>query len=149
VEPQADRGRRADLGSQQVAATGREHVVVVGARRAPSAREPPQRGGRRGPHDLLVDACPHRVQRREPLEQRGVDSEPAGGPLVEVLVGVDEAGGEHAAGAGEHAVSSPAYVIGSGTGSDRRDPVAVDDDVPGPVLGACGVDGADRDRVDD
>ena len=149
VEPQADRGRRADLGSQQVAAARREHVVVVGARRAAGAREPPQRRGRRGPHDLLVDAGPHRVQRGEPLEQRGVDSEPAGGPLVEVLVGVDEAGGQQAAGAVEHAVGSPAYVIGRGTGPDRRDPVAVDDDVPGRVLGAGGVDGADRDRVDD
>ena len=103
----------------------------------PVRRQPPQRGSRRGPHDLLVDAGPHRVQRGEPLEQRGVDGQPAGGPLVQVLVGVDEAGGQHAAGAVDHAVGSPAYVIRCGTGSDRGDPVAVDDDVPGRVLGAA------------
>jgi hypothetical protein len=97
----------------------------------------------------LVDAGPHRVQRGEPLEQRGVDGQAAGGPLVEVLVGVDQTGGQQAAGAVEHAVGSPAYSLGCGTGSDRRDPVAVDDHVPGRVLGARRVDGADRDRVDD
>ena len=57
--------------AEQVAAAAREDVVVVGrgraARRA-SAASPP-RAAR--PTDVLVDARPDRVQRREPLEQRG------------------------------------------------------------------------------
>ena len=96
-EPQADGARGLDLGGEQVATVGREDVVVVHRRRAAGLREPAEAGRRGGGHRLLVDAAPHRVEGRQPLEERRVDGEAAGDPLVQVVVGVDQPGRDDAA----------------------------------------------------
>ena len=90
---------RVDLGAEQVAAVVREDVVVVGGRRAAGLRQPGQGAGGRGPGDVGVEPAPDRVERGQPLEQRAVDGEAAGHPLVEVVVGVDEARRDQAAAA--------------------------------------------------
>ena len=92
MKPQADRRGGADLDLEEVAGVSREDVVVVGRRRAARARERRQTGARRCPARLGVDQRPHRVELDQPLEQRRLLSEAAGGPLVEVVVAVDEAG---------------------------------------------------------
>ena len=98
VEAQADLARRLDLDREQVAAVAREEVVVVGGGRAARAGERDEPGARGGLLDRLVDVRPDRVELLQPLEQRVVLREPARGPLVEVVVAVDEAGrGEQAA----------------------------------------------------
>ncbi len=72
VEPQPDPASRIHCGAEQVARTVGKHVVVVGGGRAARLREPGQPGrGGRADH-RLGDACPHRIELGEPLEQRGV-----------------------------------------------------------------------------
>ena len=77
----------------------REDVVVVHRGRAAGPGELDERSGRARAHRVLVEAAPDRVERREPLEQRVVDGEAAGQPLVEVMVGVDQSRRGQAAGA--------------------------------------------------
>ena len=83
---------------QHVAAVMREDVVVVGGGGAAGAGEPGQATGGRDVHQVGVDPPPHRVQRGQPAEQGVVHGQPAGDPLVQVVVGVDEPGGDQAAG---------------------------------------------------
>ncbi len=86
------------------------------------------------------------IERLQPLEQRRLLGEPAGRPLVEVVVAVDEPWrGEHAA-----AVDADVAVLGlGGAGADLVDEAVADDDVPVRVLGALRVDGGDRAVLDD
>ena len=132
--------------AEQVAAVGGEHVVVVGRGRAAGARELHERPGRAGAQQLLVQARPHGVERGEPLEERVVDREAAGQPLVEVVVGVDQPRGGQAAGAVD--VRRPGQVAGRRPGADRGDPVALDDHVAAGVLRAIGVHRRDRAALD-
>ena len=74
----------------------------------------------------LVDPRPDRVQLDEPLEQRRLLREPARRPLVEVVVAVDQA----RASRGSPCASIRGAVVAAPAGTDRRDPVALDDDVP-------------------
>ena len=90
VEAHAEAARRLDLDLEQVAGAGREDVVVVGRGRAARARERGQPGAGGRPLDLGVDVRPHRIELDEPLEQRRLLGEAARGPLVEVVVAVDE-----------------------------------------------------------
>jgi hypothetical protein len=124
--------------------------VVVGRGRAARARErgEPGAGGRR--LDLGVDVRPDRIELDEPLEERRLLGQAAGGPLVEVVVAVDEPGGGQAA-----ARVDVAGGWGSNSGlrrralADRDDAIALDDEVTVAVLGAGGVDGGDRAAFDD
>jgi hypothetical protein len=150
VEAQPDRGCGVDLGRHQVATAAGEHVVVVRRGRAPGARQPRERSGRCGAYDVLVDPCPHRVERPQPLEQRRVDREAAGHPLVEVVVGVDEARRQQAAGGVDDArIGIAPYVRRRSAGRHRDDPLVAHDDVAGRVLRPLGVDGRDGASVDD
>jgi hypothetical protein len=143
VQPDADplpgRGQRRDL----VAAVAGEDVVVVGDGRAPGQGEPghPGRGG--GVRDLRVEATPDRVERDQPLEERVVGGHPAGRPLVEVVVGVDQAGGDQAAGG----VDTLVELARVDAFADFGDPVVLDDHVPAGVLLAA--DGGDRPAGDE
>ncbi len=142
VQPDADaltgRGQRRDL----VTAVAREDVVVVGDGGAAGQREPRHPGGAGGVRDPVVEAAPDRVERDQPLEERVVGGHAAGGPLVEVVVGVDQARGDQAA------VGLDAFVELAGVHAfaDFGDPVVLDDDVPARVFLAG--DGGDR-RVRD
>jgi hypothetical protein len=146
VEPQPDAARGLDLGGQHVAAVAREDVVVVGGRGAAGLGQPAEAGRRRGVHRLGVDPGPDRVQLDQPLEQRRVLRQPAGHPLVQVVVGVDQARREQAAGAVHVVVRQAARGRPS---ADRGDVLAVHDHMPGGVLGASRVDGRDGRAVDD
>ena len=127
---------------------------MVGAGRAAGAGQPRQ-GAPRGDVDgTLVDPGPDRVERGQPAEQGLVDGEPAGDPLVEVVVGVDQPGREQAAGA----VDQPAAAVrarrlprgrGRGSRADRGDPVALEDDVAGRVLVTRGVHRDEVGALDD
>ena len=113
-------------------------MVVADGRAARSGQH--RHGSRRtSPREVGVDARPQRVERRQPVEEDRVLRVPAGQPLVQVVVGVDEARGDQASrriddlGAGAHVVRRAAR-------TDRRDDAVVDDDMPRLVLGARGVD---------
>jgi hypothetical protein len=72
-------------------------------------------------HDVGVDARPHRVELGEPAEQSFLLGEPTSGPLVEVVVGVDQARRRQAA----RPVDDPVRleVGGHVAGTDRKNPV--------------------------
>jgi hypothetical protein len=147
VEAQADVARGRDLDFEQVAGAVREDVMVVGSRRAARARERGQAGAGGGLLHAGVDVRPHRVELLEPLEQRRLAREPACGPLVQVVVGVDEAGGRQAAAA----VDADLFDVLGGrrrTGADRVEPAVADDDVAVGVLGPRAVHGGDRAVLD-
>ena len=127
---------------QHVAPVAREDVVVVGRRGAPGAGQPGQPAGGRGVHQVGVDPPPHRVQRGQPAEQGVVHGQTAGDPLVQVVVGVDEAGGDQAAGRVDVA-RRPDMSRGAGPVADGGDQVVGDDHVTAGVLGSAGVDGGD------
>ena len=105
-----------------------------------SAASPARAAARSMPR---VDPRPRRVQLDEPLEQRRLLREPARGPLVEVVVAVDQPGRREAAGR----VDPRAVAAARRAGPDGGDPVALDDDVPVLVDGAA--DGRDRAAFDD
>ena len=82
-------------------------VVVVGDRRRAAQGELGQADGR-GDADILDgDARPDRVELLEPGEQVTAGGTTASEPLVEVMVGVDQPGGDDAAVAGDHLVTRP------------------------------------------
>ena len=147
VEAQPDLARRLDLDLQQVAGVAREEVVVVGGGRAARAGERDEPGAGGGLLDRGVDVRPDRIELLEPLEQRVVLREPARGPLVEVVVAVDEPGrGEQAA-----AVDPDLLLVARRrrAGADLVDEAVADDDVPVAVLAAGVVDRRDRAALDD
>ena len=98
---------------------------------------------RRRALDPRVDPRPRRIQLDQPLEQRRLLRVPARGPLVEVVMAVDEPGRREAAGS----VDPRSLAAARGAGADRGDPIALDDDVPVLVDGAA--DGGDRAAFDD
>ena len=93
MEPHAELGRGSDLGADQVAAAAGMHVEVIGGRRAPAERELGEPDPGRDVRGLLVEAAPERIQRGQPVEERGDRRGPigAGEVLVDVVMGVDEA----------------------------------------------------------
>ena len=106
----------------------RHDVVVVRDRRGTAQRElaQPDEGGRRGVVDR--EPPPDRVEGGEPGEKVARRRPSPRHPLVEVMVGVHEAGGDEVTLAGEHPVA--------GTDVDRAergDPAALDGDVAGPA----------------
>ena len=131
--------------SSRSPAPAREDVVVVGRGRAARARERRQPGARGGRLHLVVDVGPHRIELDEPLEERRLLREPARGPLVEVVVAVDEARrGETAA-----AVDASACALRRRSLAEGDDAIVLDDQVAVAVLGAGGVDRGDRAALDD
>ena len=146
VQPHPDAdpggGERFDL----VSAVTREDVVVVGDGGAAGGREPREtrRGG--GVRDLGVEPAPDRVQRDQPFEEGVIGGEAARGPLVEVVMGVDQTGRDQAAGAVDAFV---VVAVGCLPRADRRDAVVLEDDVARGVLGTRSVDRGDRGVLDD
>jgi hypothetical protein len=146
VEAHVQLSRRLDLDLEQVLGVLRKDVVVVGARAAAGAQERGEAGAGGGALDARVDAGPGRVELLEPLEQRRLLGEAARGPLVEVVVAVDEARrGEAAA-----RVDPPAGLAGRrGSLAHGLDPPVRDHDVALGVLGARRIDRGDRALLDD
>jgi hypothetical protein len=144
MEADVQLARGLDLHCEQVAGVAGEHVVVIGAGAAARAQEGGEARAGGGALDVGVDPSPGRVQLLQPLEQRRLLGEPAGGPLVEVVVAVDEAGG------GEAAASVDAAAVGvRRTFAHGFDPPVRDHDVAVGVLRARGVDGGDRAVLED
>lgn len=147
-EADAHLGRGADDRAGEVAGALGEDVVVVhggGDAALGHHREGALRGRVR---HLLVDARPRRVQRDEPVEEVVVGGQTTRDPLVEVVVGVDQARGDEvtrAVDAADHVVE----VLGGLARSDRLDLVAGDDHVARGVLGVVRVDGRNRTVLDD
>jgi hypothetical protein len=71
--------------------------MVIGGRRTARADEHGKRAARRGADHLLVDPRPDRVEGDQPVEEVRLLRQPAGEPLVQVVVGVDQTGGDKAA----------------------------------------------------
>src|SRR5215212_5628500 len=139
-EPYLPRGLH--LGGEEVPDPLREHVVVVHGGRAAGADEGSEPGAGGGPLDLLVHVRPYRVQLDEPLKKSGLLRYPAGGPLVEVVVAVDEPRRRQA----PSAVEAPrllADIFGCGTAAHGDDAVPLDDDVAALMLGPGSVDRGD------
>ncbi len=138
MQPHADPLGRGDHRAENVAAGPGKDVVVVGGRGAAGQRHPGQARRRGGVCDLRVNARPDRVQLGQPVEQRRVRRVAASGPLVEVVVGVDQPRGDQAAGR----IDAPhrALLGRGGTGADRHDALTLDDDVALAELGARVVD---------
>ncbi|GAB3156890.1 hypothetical protein GCM10027258_64180 [Amycolatopsis stemonae] len=93
--------------------------------------------------DLGVEVAPDRVERDQPLEERVVGGQAAGRPLVEVVVGVDQAGRDQAA----RRVDTLVELAGVDAFADFGDPVVLDDDVAGLVFGTG--DRGDRATADE
>ena len=91
-EPAAELARRLHLGLDEPGAAAREDVVVVEDGRAAGEHQLGDAGARRRVLGLGVDPGPGRVELDEPLEQRRLLGPGARERLVEVVVGVDEAG---------------------------------------------------------
>jgi hypothetical protein len=147
VEAQPDLPGREDLGRQQVTPPGREHVVMVGGRAAAGQRQPAQVGRGRGLDQLRVQAGPDRIQRGQPAEQGLVGRVAAGDPLVQVVMGVDQAGRGQQAGAVDPL--GRGVVRRHRAGPDRRDPVPVEYQVSAGVFGSRRVHRRDVAAVDD
>ena len=135
IDPRVGWKRRPTVRAASTAAASRspppgEHVVVVGRGRAAGQGERGERARGRRPGGVLVEVRPDRVERGEPLEERPVDGEAARHPLVEVVVGVHEPGGDQAA-----------------AGVQRR-PVHAGSAGPSPTAGDHAVDGRPRGRRD-
>src|SRR5262249_43358565 len=137
VEAQPDLARRADLGREHVPAVVGEDVVVIGGGGAAGGGQPGQAAPRRREYDLGVDAAPHRVQLGEPAEQGGVHRQAARRPLVEVVVGVHQAGRGQAPGGVD--VPGAGETGGGGAGGNGADPPAFDHDMAAVMLGALAV----------
>ncbi len=141
VKPQANVARRGDGCTEHVACSAREHVVVVGRGRAARPGQPGQRRRCRVQHDLLVDPRPDRVKLGQPLEQGRVHGPATRGPLIQVMVSVDQPRRRHAAGRiDDPPVGEIVRDLASGDGGD---PVAVNGDVAAGILGPPGVHGHD------
>ncbi|GAA3039077.1 hypothetical protein GCM10020000_16730 [Streptomyces olivoverticillatus] len=92
VEADAEFAGGADFGAQEVAGAAGEDVVVVhGGGDAAAHHHRERSAGGRVDHGL-VDTGPDGVEGDEPVEEAVVLGEAAGEPLVEVVVGVDQAG---------------------------------------------------------
>ena len=68
----------------------RKDVVVIGGEGASAQEQLRHRGACRDAHAVCIDACPHRVERAQPLEERAVGNVAARCPLVHVVVRVDK-----------------------------------------------------------
>jgi hypothetical protein len=150
VQAQADPGGGLDLDVDEVGGLARRvDVVVVGGGGAAGQGQPREPGGVGGGDVLGPDARPHRVEVDEPFEERVVGRATACGPLVEVVVGVHEAGSGEAAGAvdaadllpGSGPVALRACLSRGRTGPDCGDQAVLDDDVAALMLGARAVNG--------
>ena len=128
-EPAAELAGRLHLGLDEAGAAAREDVVVVedgGAAREHQLGDP---GPRRRVLGLGVDPRPGRVELDEPLEQRRLLGSGARERLVEVVVGVDEAGRD------ESAAEPRALVrVRLGAGPDRGDEAVLEEDPAVRVL---------------
>src|SRR5260370_514685 len=91
MEAESELARRFDKRLEDPFAPARKDVVVICGKRA-SAQEQPGHRRPGGYADRVgVDLSPDRVQRTEPLEQPSVRDVAASGPLVHVVVRVDQA----------------------------------------------------------
>jgi hypothetical protein len=141
VKAQPDAGGRGHLGRERVsvAATPKslpgKDVVMIGAGRAPRQGQPGQARGRRGVDLPGVDRGPDGVELGQPVEEHGLLGPALGEPLVQVVVGVDQAGGGQAA-----ARVDPPGAVGHATGwalAYSGDPVTGHRDVAAAVFGAA------------
>src|SRR5919199_1298664 len=121
---------------------------MVGSRGAAGARQGSESGaGRRSLH-VLVYERPCRIQLHEPLEERGLLREPAGRPLVEMMVAVHEPRGGQAPAPVDARGPLAGVFLGYVAPADGCDAVALDDEVAGGVLAAAGVHGGDGAPLD-
>ncbi len=88
---------RSDLGLDETDDPAREDVVMVEDGGAARSGELGEAAPRRRVLHLVVDPCPDRVQRLQPREEVGLLRARACEGLVQVVVGVHEAGGDDCA----------------------------------------------------
>ncbi len=141
-EPQPDLAGGADLRAEQVPRAAREDVVVVHGRGDAAAGHHRQRGAGGGVDHGLLQAGPHRVERGQPVEEVRVLGESPGQPLVEVVVGVDEARGGQVP-RGVDAAGHVRQPRRRRAGADGLDAVARDDEMPVGVLRLLRIDRRD------
>ena len=115
--------RLGDGVEHRVVAPGHE-VVVVGGGRAAGAGQLAEAAPGRGVDLLDRQPPPHGVELDQPVEEVPPDGPAPGGPLVEVVVGVDQPGGDDVALAAEHLVAG----LG-GDGADGLDATVAQGDV--------------------
>ena len=96
-QPHAQLARRGHLRLDEVAAAAREDVVVVEHRRAAGERELGKAGLRGRVLGLGVDPRPDGIEGLQPGEEVGLLGAGARERLVQVVVGVDEAGSDEGA----------------------------------------------------
>ena len=129
-EPAAELGRRLHLRLDEPGAAAREDVVVIEDGRAAREHQLGDAGACRRVLGLGVDPRPGRVELDEPLEQRRLLGAGARERLVEVVVGVDEAGRD------DRAAEPDALVrVRLRSRPDRRDEAVLDEDPAVLVLG--------------
>lgn len=147
-DPGTDLGDRRQFGADQVTGALGEDVVVVADGGGAALDQHAERALGGGGEHRGVDTGPGRVERDQPVEQVVVGGESAGEPLVEVVVGVDQAGGGQLPRTVDPA-DDVRQVRGGPARAHRLDDVPGDDDMAGGVLGVVGVDGGDGAVLDD
>ena len=143
VEPQAHLARGGDLRRPQVAAPRGCHVQVVGAGGAAAQGQFGQGHPGGQVRRLLVQARPQRVQAGQPLEQGAVHRRRVrpGQVLVHVVVGVDQARRDQAAGGVQRL---PRGRPGVGRAAHRADQPAGDGDPAAGQFPPLRVTGSDQ-----
>ena len=105
VEAYPDLSGRVDHRVEHRVVTPRDEVVVVGGGGTPGDRQFSQADQRGGSHVVDREAAPNRVEVNQPVEEVATGSPTPGHPLVEVVVGVDEPGGDNVTRASQHLVA--------------------------------------------
>ena len=104
MKAQAELSRGFDEGLEDAMSSSRKDVVMVGGERAAGEEEPGHRGPGGYAHAVSVDPRPHRIEGAKPFEQGAVGHVTPGGPLVHVVVGIDQARHGDAVGLIQHLV---------------------------------------------
>src|SRR5918992_1188972 len=146
MEPESYLSSGLNFDLEEISCAAGEDVVVVGRGRAAGEGQSRESGAGCGVLDLLVYERPHRVEFHQPLEEGRLRGEPAGGPLVEVVVAVHEPRRGQAPAPVDAMSILGSVLLRRLAASDGRDLAPLDRQVTGVVLvagdGGDGGDGA-------
>ncbi len=96
MEAESELARGFDKRLEDPFAPARKDVVMIRRERASAQEQPGHRRASGDTDRVGVDVSPNRIERTEPLEQSSIRDVTTSGPLVHVVVCVDQAGNRNA-----------------------------------------------------